>query len=136
MLAGLGAGALAAVLVALNATHAPLWALIASSALIGATALAMPAMTAVAMASAPGHRIGLASGVLNAARQTGGAFGVAVLGALLSSGGAAVSLHTAFAAIATAYTAGILLALLGRRHARKAASTLTKLSAVTVTNPN
>jgi DHA2 family methylenomycin A resistance protein-like MFS transporter len=115
MLGGLSAGALAAVLVALPATHGPLRALIACAASLGATAFAMPAMTAVAMASAPAQRIGLASGVLNTSRQTGGAFGVAVLGALLASGGAGhVSLQLAFAAIAGAYAVGALLALFGR----------------------
>jgi len=76
----------------------------------------MPAMTAVAIGSAPGHRIGLASGVLNAARQTGGAFGVALLGALLAAGGDEVSLHLAFAVIAGAYATAVVLALVGRMH--------------------
>ncbi|HMC81551.1 MAG TPA: MFS transporter, partial [Acidimicrobiia bacterium] len=115
MLAGLAAGILAAVLVALNGTHGPLWVLIGSSLPLGATALVMPAMTAVGIGSAPEHRIGLASGVLNAARQTGGALGVAVLGALLVEGGNHVSLRLAFAVIAGAYIAGALLTLAGRR---------------------
>jgi DHA2 family methylenomycin A resistance protein-like MFS transporter len=80
---------------------------------LGLTAMAMPAMTATAMAGAPVHRVGLASGVLNAGRQTGGAFGVAVLGALLGAGNA-VSTHVAFIAIAGAYAVGIVLAAVGR----------------------
>jgi DHA2 family methylenomycin A resistance protein-like MFS transporter len=47
--------------------------LILSSLPLGVTALAMPAMTAAAISHAPAHRIGLASGVFNASRQTGGA---------------------------------------------------------------
>ena len=82
---------------------------------VGVTALAMPAMTAVAMSHAPRHRIGLASGVFNASRQTGGALGVAVLGALLVGGGGYLSLHAAFLATAGAYAAGVALALTGRR---------------------
>ena len=74
----------------------------------------MPAMTAAAMGSAPVQRIGLASGVLNAARQTGGALGVAILGAVLSSHGL-VSLHLAFGIVAGAYAVGIVLALIGVR---------------------
>ena len=116
MLAGLTAGVMAAVLVALNATYGAVWVLIASSVPLGATALVMPAMTAVVIGAAPGHRIGLASGVLNAARQTGGAFGVALLGALLAAGGDEVSLHLAFAVIAGAYATGVVLALVGRMH--------------------
>ena len=57
--------------------------------------------------------MGLASGVLNAARQTGGAFGVAVLGALLGAGGA-LSPHTGFIAIPGAYVVGVVLAAVGR----------------------
>ena len=79
----------------------------------------MPAMTAVAMSQAPRDRVGLASGVFNASRQTGGALGVAVLGALLAGGSGHVSLHAAFLATAGAYVGGIALALTGRRRARR-----------------
>jgi DHA2 family methylenomycin A resistance protein-like MFS transporter len=72
----------------------------------------MPAMTAMAMSHAPRDRIGLASGVFNASRQTGGALGVAVLGALLVGGSGNVSLRAAFLAIAGAYAGGIALALI------------------------
>jgi DHA2 family methylenomycin A resistance protein-like MFS transporter len=92
--------------------------LIVSSLPVGVTALAMPAMTAVAMSHAPRDRVGLASGVFNASRQTGGALGVAVLGALLAGGGGSVSLHAAFLATAGAYVVGIALALTGWRRTR------------------
>ena len=52
-------------------------------------------------------RVGLTSGVFNAPRQTGGALGVAVLGALLISGGGSVSLRAAFLATAAAYAIGL-----------------------------
>jgi MFS transporter, DHA2 family, methylenomycin A resistance protein len=123
MLAGLTAGVLASALVAVETGHSAVWVLIGSSAPIGATALVMPAMTAVAIGNAAEHRVGLASGVLNAARQTGGAFGVAVLGALLAAGGQADPLHNAFGVITGAYTVGILLALHGRHHARRTGPT-------------
>jgi DHA2 family methylenomycin A resistance protein-like MFS transporter len=69
------------------------------SAVFGCCSLAMPAMTSLAMNALPG-KAGLAAGVLNAARQTGGAVGVALVGGLLP--GAAMGV------VAVAY-AGILL---------------------------
>ena len=57
-------------------------------------ALTMQAMTALAMEDVPRERIGLASGVQNAARQAGGALGVALLGTLLAAG-TGLSLHPA-----------------------------------------
>jgi MFS transporter, DHA2 family, methylenomycin A resistance protein len=111
---GLTAGAGGALLVALAATGGVL-RLVVSSLPIGVTALAMPAMTALAMSQAPHQRVGLASGVFNASRQTGGAFGVAVLGALLAAGNASLALHTAFLAAAGVYAGGIALALIGSR---------------------
>jgi DHA2 family methylenomycin A resistance protein-like MFS transporter len=113
MAAGFAAGVVAAVLVALNPAHGPVWLLALSSVPLGLTAMAMPAMTATAMAGAPSHRIGLASGVLNAARQTGGAFGVAVLGALLRVTGG-LELHAVFIAVAAAYAIAFALAIAGR----------------------
>ncbi len=106
---GLTAGAAGALLISLEGSPA----LIASSALLGVSALAMPAMTALALSRAATDRVGLTSGVFNASRQTGGALGVAVLGALLASGGGSVSLRAAFAVAAAAYATGVALALRG-----------------------
>jgi DHA2 family methylenomycin A resistance protein-like MFS transporter len=114
---GLTAGAAGALLVS-AAAGGGVTMLIVLSLPVGVTALAMPAMTAVAMSHAPRDRVGLASGVFNASRQTGGALGVAVLGALLAGGGGSVSLHAAFLATAGAYVVGIALALTGWRRTR------------------
>ena len=51
-------------------------------AILGLVGLAMPAMTGVALTAAGPTRAGLAAAVLNAARQTGGALGVALLGSV------------------------------------------------------
>ncbi|WP_420035013.1 MFS transporter [Streptomyces sp. cg28] len=50
-------------------------------------AFAVPALTALLMDSVPGPRSGIASGLLNALRQTGGALAVALFGALVSGDG-------------------------------------------------
>jgi DHA2 family methylenomycin A resistance protein-like MFS transporter len=115
MAVGLAAGALGAALVAVTPAGGPTGVLVLSTVPLGLTAMAMPAMSAAAMSGTPGNRLGLASGVLNAARQTGGAFGIAILGALLAPGGGAISLHLAFAVIAGAYVIGIALAVSGLR---------------------
>src|SRR4051794_12837742 len=92
--AGLTSGAVGATLVALNGSHAHLALLLLCTVPIGVTALAMPAMTGLAMASGPRLRHGLSAGVFNASRQAGGALGVAVLGTILASGpGGSVSLR-------------------------------------------
>lgn len=44
--------------------------------------LLTPAVVSAAIASVPGDRAGLASGINNTARQTGGAIGIAAYGAL------------------------------------------------------
>jgi DHA2 family methylenomycin A resistance protein-like MFS transporter len=49
-------------------------------------AFTMPAATAAIIGAAPANRAGIASGVLNASRQAGGAIGVALLGTLVGSG--------------------------------------------------
>ncbi|AEW96943.1 MULTISPECIES: MFS transporter [Streptomycetaceae] len=48
--------------------------------------LAAPALTTTMLEAVPAERSGLASGVLNAARQTGGAVGVALFGAFIGGG--------------------------------------------------
>ena len=72
---------------------------------------AMPAMTSVAMASADRSLTGSASGVFNTARQSGGALGTAVLGAVMSAKIAAVlpaSWHAAhLPALSAAQLAGV-----------------------------
>jgi MFS transporter, DHA2 family, methylenomycin A resistance protein len=61
-----------------------LLSMMASFVLIpGGMGLAVPAMTTSILSSVPRERSGTASAVLNTARQTGGAIGVAVFGALL-----------------------------------------------------
>jgi DHA2 family methylenomycin A resistance protein-like MFS transporter len=48
------------------------------------TALTVPPMTTTVLANADKQRAGIASGVLNAARQTGGVIGVGVFGSLVA----------------------------------------------------
>jgi DHA2 family methylenomycin A resistance protein-like MFS transporter len=115
---GLTAGTGGALLIALAPTGA-VATLIVSSLPIGVTALAMPAMTAVAMSHAPPQRVGLASGVFNASRQTGGALGVAVLGALLTGRNGHLALNAAFLAAAGVYAGGIALSLSGWSRTRR-----------------
>lgn len=51
-------------------------------------ALTVPAMTTAVLATADKERTGIASGALNAARQTGGVIGVGVFGSLVAGGAA------------------------------------------------
>jgi MFS transporter, DHA2 family, methylenomycin A resistance protein len=65
--------------------HAPCLVLVLPMIAAGSgMALTMPAATSAVMESAPPDRGGIASGVINAARQAGGVLGVAVLGSLVS----------------------------------------------------
>jgi DHA2 family methylenomycin A resistance protein-like MFS transporter len=119
MTIGLGAGVSAAVLLATvggDSTTAAIFSILPLAAL----SFCMPAMTALAMADAPQGRIGLASGVLNAARQAGGALGVALLGTLLSVGGS-LTLHLSLAVVAALYLAAIALTLIARADDREVA---------------
>jgi DHA2 family methylenomycin A resistance protein-like MFS transporter len=62
------------------------------------------------LGSAGREHAGLASGILNAARQAGGALGVALLGALLASsgsGGQGMTLHLPLAVAAVGYLLAI-----------------------------
>jgi DHA2 family methylenomycin A resistance protein-like MFS transporter len=66
-------------------------------------ALTMPAATAAVIEAAPAERAGIASGVLNAARQAGGAIGVALLGTLIAGSSLVAGLHLAMASAAVAF---------------------------------
>ena len=87
MIAGLALAAAGAAVIATVSAASPLGVLLAGSVILGLCSLAMPAMTSVVVGAAGTRHAGVASGVLNAARQAGGALGVALLGSLLTGTG-------------------------------------------------
>ena len=109
MIAGLALAAAGTALLATAGTSTPLALIVAGPLLIGLISLAMPAMTAAVVGAAGREHAGVASGVLNAARQSGGALGVAVLGSLLGRG-QALSLHVPFLVATVGYLVAIVLA--------------------------
>ncbi|WP_406630607.1 MFS transporter [Amycolatopsis sp. WGS_07] len=111
-LAGLGALLLAA------AGSPPL--VVAGGVVLCCCSIAMPAMTSVAMSTPPEEHTGLAAGVLNTARQTGGALGTAVLGTLLTAG-SAMSLTVPMTIVALGYAAAVGCTLLATRRREMAA---------------
>ncbi|MFE1950407.1 MFS transporter [Streptomyces sp. NPDC059524] len=89
-------------------------------------AFAVPAVTAMLMDSVPGERVGTASGMLNALRQTGGALSVALFGALVAEGSAGFSVGgmrvgLVVAGVVLCATAGVAGVLLPRGRQRAAA---------------
>ena len=66
-------------------------------------AFTMPAATAAIIGAAPAERAGIASGVLNASRQAGGAIGVALLGTLVGSGAFVPGLRVAMIVAGAAF---------------------------------
>jgi len=109
LLVGLASGAAGSTLVALDGRPANLGLLLVFTVPIGFTALAMPAMTGLAMTNAEQLGLGLSAGVFNTSRQAGGALGVAVLGTALTAA-SAVSFRPAFALTACAYVLAVALA--------------------------
>jgi MFS transporter, DHA2 family, methylenomycin A resistance protein len=107
MIAGLTLAAAGTALLATAGTATPLALILAGSVLIGLISLAMPAMTAAVVGAAGPEHAGAASGILNTARQSGGALGVAVLGSLL---GHATSLHVPLLVATAGYLVAIALA--------------------------
>ena len=80
-------------------------------------AMTMPAATAAIIEAAPADRAGIASGVLNASRQAGGAIGVALLGTLVQSGAFVPGLHLAMAVAGAVFlsAAGVTALTVERR---------------------
>jgi MFS transporter, DHA2 family, methylenomycin A resistance protein len=77
-------------------------------------ALTMPAATAAVIEAAPADRGGIASGVINAARQAGGVLGVALLGSLVHARTAFLpGLHAGLIIAAGAFFAGALITFFG-----------------------
>jgi MFS transporter, DHA2 family, methylenomycin A resistance protein len=109
------AAAGAAVLATVRETT-PIAVLVAGSVVLGLTSLAMPAMTAAVVGTAGPQRAGVASGVLNAARQAGGALGVAVLGSLLAATGhGRLSLLVPLSVATAGYLVAVWLAWIATR---------------------
>jgi len=110
MVAGLTLAAGGAVVLSLVGAATSLGLLVAGTVILGLISLAMPAMTAVVVGSAGREHSGVASGVLNTARQAGGALGVALLGALLAGGsrhGLALRTPMLVAAVGLALAVGL-----------------------------
>jgi DHA2 family methylenomycin A resistance protein-like MFS transporter len=114
ILAGLTLGAAGAAVLATAGPATNLTVIAGGSVLLGLVSLAMPAMTAVVVGAAGPEHAGVAGGILNAARQSGGALGVALLGSLLGSG-RALSLHLPLAVAAGGYLVALALAALAIR---------------------
>jgi MFS transporter, DHA2 family, methylenomycin A resistance protein len=72
-------------------------------------AFTMPAATAAVIEAAPAERAGIASGVLNAGRQAGGAIGVALLGTLVAGRSFVAGMHAAMGVSAASFLAGALV---------------------------
>jgi DHA2 family methylenomycin A resistance protein-like MFS transporter len=85
MITGLTVGAAGLFGLIVTAHGTPYWLLVLPILAAGTgMALTMPAATTAVMESAPASRGGTAAGLLNTARQVGGALGVAVAGSLVS----------------------------------------------------
>ena len=118
MVAGLALAAVGAALLSLVGASTSLGLLVAGTVILGLCSLAMPAMTAVVVGSAGREHAGVASGVLNTARQAGGALGVALLGSLLAgggNGGPALSLQKPLIVAAIGYVIAVGLAWFATR---------------------
>jgi MFS transporter, DHA2 family, methylenomycin A resistance protein len=118
MVAGLGLAAVGAALISTVGATTPLAVLVAGTVVLGLCSLAMPAMTAVVVGSAGRQHAGVASGVLNTARQAGGAMGVAVLGSLLAGGdhtSKSLTLHAPLIVAAAGYVIAVALAWIATR---------------------
>jgi MFS transporter, DHA2 family, methylenomycin A resistance protein len=104
LLAAAGTASLAG----LNATTPYAWIIPGLTLIPAGIGITVPLMTAALLGSVPQSKSGVASGVLNAVRQAGGAIGVALLGNLAS--------HATQAVLATALltTAAIIAACLIR----------------------
>jgi EmrB/QacA subfamily drug resistance transporter len=114
--------------------HTSFWGIL-PALLVGGTgmALTMTPMTAAAMSAVPVDKAGVGSGMLNTFRQVGGSFGIAVMGAILTSrqgselaGGATrvdaflSGLHESlYVAAAIAFAAAAVAALVIRSHAQR-----------------
>jgi DHA2 family methylenomycin A resistance protein-like MFS transporter len=106
MVAGFAFAALGAAVLLVAGRSGPLPVVVAGSMLLGFCSIAMPAMTSVTLSGVAASRSGLGSGVLNTARQSGGALGTAVLGTLLTADGG-MEMRTPMVVVVLGYAAAI-----------------------------
>ncbi|KAB2370682.1 MFS transporter [Actinomadura montaniterrae] len=121
MVAGMAAGAAGFLALTIATRSIPYVALVVPMMATGfGISFTMPAATAAVVEGAPPGRTGIAAGTLNAARQVGGAVGIALLGAFVAGGAShfTAGLRTAMLVAAAAYALGALLALLVPRGVR------------------
>jgi len=115
MLAGLllgGAGLLGLIVAGAHTQYALLVAPMAAAGF--GMALTMPAATAAVIEGAPADRGGIASGVINAARQSGGVIGVALLGSMVHARASFIpGLHAGLAVAAGAFFAAAAITYFG-----------------------
>lgn len=88
-----------------------------------AGALTPAPLSVAVIAAAPHDQSGMASGLLNAARQTGGALGVAILGSLIAANTFIDGMRWALAISAVAYGVALVLTLFFMRARRSGAPT-------------
>ncbi|MHA6882123.1 MFS transporter [Ralstonia pseudosolanacearum] len=120
MLSGLVIGAVGLLATSAVLTgHAPLWGVSATMmAYGGGTALAIAPMTSTILSAAPGELAGTASGLLNAARQTGSLLGVAAAGAVVTvMPDLAHASPTVFGLMTVSYAGAMAMAWISRRPA-------------------
>jgi DHA2 family methylenomycin A resistance protein-like MFS transporter len=84
-------------------------------------AATMPSMTAAVMLAAPREFAGIASGILNAARQVGGVLGIALLGTLIADEvHFSTGMHTALAIVTGTFLLGAVLSAFCARRTQEA----------------
>lgn len=121
MVAGQLCAAAGSALLAAAGAHTPYGSLVPGLVALGVgMALVMPSMTAAVVQAAPGAQAGVASGVLNTARQVGGAIGVALLGSLVARGHLVSGMRLGLEAVAAAFALGALIAWRYAREPRSA----------------
>jgi DHA2 family methylenomycin A resistance protein-like MFS transporter len=107
----------AAALSAIGIEHGSIVLLLPLCAIGGGAGITTPAMSLAVMDAAERERSGLASGILNSARQTGGVIGVALLGGLLGEPASQGGAREAAVAATVAFTCACGLAIgIARRH--------------------
>jgi MFS transporter, DHA2 family, methylenomycin A resistance protein len=114
MLIGLMVGALGFLSLLMLREHGPAyWALILPLAALGfGIAFTMPAATVATIHSVPTDRAGIASGTLNASRKVGSLLGVAIFGALVSSGQFVSGMHSSLIIASLAFFCGCITVFL------------------------